>query len=84
MRIASHATPTALIPSPIADTANTGSRRRSTGLAMTGETVARNSAAGMGFPSCRPTAGRRCAQPTAVLISAVILASTSAVGSVSA
>ena len=36
-RIASHAAPTVLIPSPIADTANAGSRRRSTGLAVTGE-----------------------------------------------
>jgi hypothetical protein len=39
------------IPSPIADTANTGGRRRSTGLAMTGETATRNSAASMTFPS---------------------------------
>jgi hypothetical protein len=37
IRMASHATPTALIPSPTADTANAGSRRRSTGLAVTGE-----------------------------------------------
>ena len=53
IRIASHATPTALIPSPTADTAKAGSRRRSTGLAMTGETATRNSAASMTFPSWR-------------------------------
>ncbi len=53
IRMASQATATGLIPSPIADTANAGSRRRSTGLAMTGDRAVRRPAADMAIPSRR-------------------------------
>src|SRR5258707_4964892 len=61
--MASHATATALIPSPIADTADAGNRRRGTGLAMTKEISAGNSAAGMAFPSPGDCCGHRRAWP---------------------